>query len=175
MNMLTLLDTSQPVRSHAVISGDGLYRYSLLREWDQFAGTLTFVMLNPSTADAQLDDPTIRRCIGFAKREGFGKLVVLNLYALRATDPKALSLSSDPVGPDNDTFLGAHFSLRSELDQPVVAAWGVNAKPERVACAIERMRGVSFQCLGTTKDGHPRHPLYVRSDQQLVPWKAMAS
>jgi hypothetical protein len=152
----------------AVLSACGAYRYTLSRRWG--AGEpLRFVMLNPSTADASVDDPTIRRCIGFARRDGFPALVVLNLYAYRTTDPKALLTCVDPVGPDSKAYLWSHLFLACEIKAPVVAAWGINAKPGRVAEVLDLVRGVDWRCLGTTKDGHPRHPLYVRSDQPLVP------
>jgi len=155
---------------HAVLSDDGLYRYSLLREWEAGKPSMTFVMLNPSTADASVDDPTIRRCIAFARREGCGQLLVFNLYAWRATDPKALARAADPVGEENDVFLRGHFLVKAEFGEPVVAAWGANAGPDRVAQVRALVPGVEFVCLGETKDGHPRHPLYVRGNQPLVPW-----
>lgn len=158
------------VRKHAVISEDGLYRYSLLREWDPQVAGVTFVMLNPSTADADVDDPTIRRCIAFAKREGFGKLLVLNLYAFRATNPKELLTCADPVGEENDTFLRANIGLRTEFGDPVIAAWGVNAGLARVAHVRSLVPEATFVSLGTTKAGHPRHPLYVRGDEPLARW-----
>lgn len=147
----------------AIISDDGLYRYELRRVWDD--GTLVnFVMLNPSTADADRDDPTIRRCIGFAARWGYSGIVVTNLYAYRATRPRDLWLAADPVGPSNDSHLAAAVEGAS-----VVAAWGVNARPDRVADVLARIRRTNeVSALGLTKDGHPRHPLYVRSDAEPV-------
>ncbi|WP_198414927.1 MULTISPECIES: DUF1643 domain-containing protein [unclassified Cryobacterium] len=159
------------MRSHAVLSDDELYRYSLLRVWDEELPTLVFVMLNPSTADAEVDDPTIRRCISFAKREGCGKLIVLNLYAFRATNPKALLTCADPVGDRNDSFLRANIGARTEFGFPVVAAWGVNADPARVAEVIALVPDAKFVSLGVTKAGHPRHPLYVLGDQELTEWR----
>jgi hypothetical protein len=155
----------------AVISPCGTYRYRLTR----FAESLTpmkstalFVMLNPSTADAQLDDPTIRRCLGFAKLWGCNGLAVANLYALRSTNPEALWSHPDPVGPENDGYLW-NFALEC---CDVVCAWGSNAKPERAARVASIMldAGARLWCLGTTKHGSPRHPLYVRADQPLVEW-----
>lgn len=149
-----------------MLSECGTYRYTLTRRWADGV-PLRFVMLNPSTADSTLDDPTIRRCIGFAKREGYAAVIVLNLYAYRATDPKALLTCDVPIGPDNDEVLRTHLNRLS----PVVAAWGVNARPERVQRVLSLCHGVvDWRCLGTTKDGHPRHPLYVKGDQPLVPF-----
>jgi hypothetical protein len=158
---------SMPLRSDAVLSDDGQYRYALTRHWGE-GTSLRFVMLNPSTADASLNDPTIRRCIGFAKREGYGGLVVLNLYAYRATNPKALLTCGDPVGPGNDDMLRAHMRSSVGVARPVVAAWGANARADRVKQVLDLCLGVDWRCLGTTKDGHPRHPLYVRGDQPLI-------
>lgn len=153
-------------RSHAVFSDCRLYRYRLERRWGE--GVLgAFLMLNPSTADEFQNDPTIRRCIGFAKREGWGGLVILNLFAFRATDPKDMERAPDPIGPDNDEYLNAA-SFR--VNGPLVAAWGAHKS------AVDRGRYVAaflrwpMLCLGTTADGSPRHPLYVRADTPLVPF-----
>lgn len=160
--------------SAAIISPCGAYRYTLHRRIPsvlRWVKPCLFVMLNPSTADATMDDPTIRRCIGFAKREGCTDLTVVNLFALRATDPAALMASSDPVGPDNDCH------LREQIDSHsigiIVAAWGANDLAARnrgwlKARLVER----GAVCLGTTAGGHPRHPLYVKRDQPLIPWNA---
>lgn len=156
--------------SWAVLSDDGVYRYELGRRWADGPCDL-WIMLNPSTADATLDDPTIRRCIGFSKGWGAGSLIVVNLFALRATDPAALLRHPDPVGPDNDERIA---DLAASAER-VVAAWGAHklAAPR----ARELARGIadgdwttlSVKALGTTKAGAPRHPLYVRGDTELVP------
>lgn len=146
----------------AVLSDDGRYRYTLARELSLFTpgseGTVLFVMLNPSTADALLDDATIRRCIGFAKRWGFSRLTVGNLYALRATDPRELALADDPVGPDNDYWLGA----LAEAAEQVVYAWGGNAMVPNRAADVRRLIEAIVPsppvCLGRTRQGDPRHP-----------------
>ncbi len=155
------------VKSDASLSKCGNYRYSLMRRWDQ-GSPLRFVMLNPSTADATVDDPTIRRCMGFARREGCAALIVVNLYAYRSTDPKALLTCTDPVGPVNDEILWAHLISARAGQTPVVAAWGVNAEPGRAADVVALVPGVDWRCLGMTKRAAPRHPLYVRGDQPLV-------
>ena len=126
-------------------------------------------MLNPSTADAELDDPTIRRCRGFAKAWDCAGIVVAYLYALRATDSAALWTHPDPVGPDNDAMLAK--LIREH--ETVVCAWGANAKPERVEIVRKMFHRLSTPvCLGMTQSGAPRHPLYVRCDQSLVNWSA---
>jgi hypothetical protein len=125
-------------------------------------------MLNPSTADATLDDPTIRRCRSFASSWGFSGITVANLYALRSTDPAALWLHHDPVGPENDAYV-AEMAMKHGS---VVCAWGANARDDRVATVVKLLRNARAQltCLGTTKSGAPRHPLYVRGDQLLIEW-----
>ncbi len=154
--------------SGAVLSPDERYRYLLTRERAAGPG-LVFIMLNPSTADDRIDDPTIRRCIRFAAREDAGRLVVVNLFALRATDPRELARDPDPVGPRNDEFLLIHCTPGVR----VVAAWGAHPFAAARATTVTRMvtnAGASLECLGVTKDGHPRHPLYVRGDAPLVPY-----
>lgn len=147
---------------------DGDYRYLLWRRVGPGAGRLLFVMLNPSTADASEDDPTIRRCIGFARRERFGWLDVVNLYALRATDPDQLWTVPDPIGPKCDEFI----SERARAAGCIVAAWGATLGPGGRARIdrVRRLLGPMVRCLGTTKDGSPRHPLYVRGDAPMAVW-----
>lgn len=151
------------MQSSAVLSPCGLYRYRLDRQWAD-GPRCCFVMLNPSTADASNDDPTIRRCIGFAKREGCGGLTVVNLFAFRATKPTALLSATDPVGPDVDRHIDA---VLRETDGPVIAAWGAWNKGTR-AKIVRAMMGDRAKCLGHTKDGSPRHPLYLRTDAPLI-------
>ena len=158
------------VRSGADISECGRYRYRLTRQWGDGA-FLPFVMLNPSTADSEVDDPTIRRCIGFAKREGAGGLLVVNRFAYRATDPAQLRTVDDPYGPGNDAVLRSVAYAAAGAGQPIVCAWGSNSGSESRTASILLTFGAQLVCLGTTKDGHPRHPLYVRADQPLVPYR----
>lgn len=162
--------TSQ-MTSSAALSPDGLYRYSLSRVWGR-GGMAMFIMLNPSTADANTDDPTIRRCVGFAKSWGCGGVRVVNLYALRSTDPKGLWRALDPVGPDNDHHLLDYANESSYKKWPMVAAWGANAKADRVDEVLNFPGMEALQCLGVTKAGQPRHPLYLRGDSSLSPWPA---
>lgn len=150
--------------SSAIISDCGRYRYRLDRRWAD-GPTMGFIMLNPSTADADKDDPTIRRCIGFAKREGCGALIVVNLFAFRATKPTALLDAEDPVGPDADDHL---LTAIQHVDGPLVAAWGVWGRGHRPG-DVTAMIGKHCVCLGKTRDGHPRHPLYVRGGAPLIP------
>ena len=146
------------------------YRYLLTRRLVGQDGTGTsclFVMLNPSTADAVSDDPTIRRCIGFANREGFSQLEVVNLYGYRATEPRDLFAAIDPVGPRNDRVV-ADAVGRTDL---VVAAWGNWGAHDgqRLTEVIELLErsGKPVFCFGLTNQVQPRHPLYLRSDASL--------
>lgn len=160
-------------RSSAVISDCGLYRYWLEREWGP-GQPQVFVMLNPSTADASVDDPTIGRCISFAKREGAGGLIVVNLFGLRATDPKALKGHADPIGPDNAVNIGLALLQASVAGRPVICAWGANKNaPDQATILVRRAHeflSANLVCFGMTKDGQPRHPLYVKRDAPLVPF-----
>ena len=156
------------MRGGATFSADRRYRYRLWREWDRSRAVVAFVMLNPSTADASRDDPTIRRCIGFARAWGFGGVEVANLFALRATDPRDLRGVPDPVGPRNARSLKAalaHASL-------VVVAWGADpfARHVRLPRALSSHR--RLRCLGRTGAGAPRHPLYLRAGARLVPFRS---
>lgn len=155
--------------SSAVISEGGVYRYSLSRFWgDSKANRLaTWIMLNPSTADATEDDPTIRRCIRFTRRGNYDGLTVVNLFALRATDPWELAGHADPVGPDNDRWITSA-ATSSDL---VIAAWGnhgtLNGRDKTVLEMLDSLH-VRLACLGTTTGGHPRHPLYLRKDTPMT-------
>lgn len=152
----------------AAISPCGHYRYRLTRIWDQDAGTLPIVMLNPSTADAQVDDPTIGRCLAFARREGLGGILVANLFAFRAAAPDDMKAAADPIGPDNDAVLVEVFTEAAARGVPVLAAWGANGEFNDRAVHVRKLAraaGAHLVCLGRTGGGHPRHPLYVRADQ----------
>ena len=157
------------VLAGAAISPCGTYRYTLDRVWDTSLPRALFIMLNPSTADASEDDPTIRRCRSFATREGCGGLTVVNLYALRSTNPDALATHPNPVGPDNDLHIALALDQRPAK---VIAAWGAHLFAKTRATAVARTlaaHGGRLECLGLTKAGDPRHPLYVRGDAPLIP------
>lgn len=156
--------------SDAVLSVDGVYRYELIREWKQFGKRMVFIMLNPSTADASVDDPTIRRCMGYARREGCGGIKVYNLFALRATDPKELAKSADPNGESNYYHVSTALEIAEEWRDIVVAAWGAYPKARRSGVYKLIANHPNVRCLGTTANGSPRHPLYVKGDQPLTEW-----
>lgn len=154
------------------------YRYALSRMMSPPPGpaphhTVVFVMLNPSTADATVDDPTIRRCKRFARDWAFGYLHVVNLFAWRATDPSAMRAAfergEDVVGPMNDQAIADALSLvdGSGPKPAIIAAWGAVhafAKPRAQAVLAMMRRVGSVHCLGKTLAGQPRHPLFVRAD-----------
>lgn len=170
--MTDLLVSDPAIEKSAVISDCGLYRYTLTRRWSA-APLLPFVMLNPSTADADIDDPTIRRCMGFARRENMGGILVANLYALRATSPKALwAVEAKPIGKDNWSTLLSVAMQAEYSNTPIVCAWGAHARREQSESivAMFSIYGVKTVCLGKTKADAPRHPLYVRADQPLEPF-----
>jgi hypothetical protein len=159
--------------SSASISACGRYRYWLERRWSA-ATPAVFVMLNPSTADAQLDDPTIRRCTGFAKREGHGGLVVVNLFGWRSSDPRQLILADDPVGPGNTRAIGEALLMGAMTSGRVICAWGSNKMAEPQAETLRRRAAdfnVNLMCLARTKSGAPKHPLYIAGDAPLIPYR----
>lgn len=159
------------LEDNAVISACGRYRYLLTRQVVRGARTATFIMLNPSTADATNDDPTIRRCIGFARQWGCGRLAVLNLFAFRATDPADLKRAAEPVGPENRTWFDRTLSVPNS--DPVVCAWGVHGEHMSQDLAVLGWLagyGVEPVALGVTRDGHPKHPLYLRKGAELLPF-----
>lgn len=156
--------------SGAVI--DGPYRYDLWRTWNpvEQPSICAWVMLNPSTADASEDDPTIRRCVAYSKAWGYDGLVVRNLFALRATDPRELLTAADPVGPENDLWLSERLADVAR----VVVAWGTGRYPrlggERWRHVADLLAPHRPVCLRPAKDGQPVHPLYQRADLTPVPW-----
>lgn len=154
--------------SAAIISNCGRYRYTLHRKIPQpirWVKPCLFVMLNPSTADATNDDPTIRRCLGFAEREKCTELTVVNLFALRCTDPSGLAIDHDPVGPENDRHIQEQVARHA--NGWIVAAWGAHPMAAKRSKHVFPMLGDVY-CLGRTKAGMPRHPLYIAAKQPFV-------
>jgi hypothetical protein len=158
---------------NAVISACGLYRYVLRRCWDETLPPYVAGMLNPSTADADEDDPTITRVVRRAAGLGCGSLVVWNLYAFRATDPTLLSLVADPVGPENRDWIREALSECADRFGTATVGWGSGCADQKLASDVQAIAaelGVKLHCLGVTKGGHPRHPLYVSYGTALQPW-----
>ena len=153
------------MKKGAVFSPCRRWRYSLWRVWDHDARRLVVIGLNPSTADENLDDPTIRRCIGYAKQWDLGGLLMLNIFGFRATAPKDMLAADDPVGPDNqDAFTDAVCALAGRPAPFVLCAWGAHGAymdQDETALGWLAMPDITPHCLGLTKDGLPRHPLYM--------------
>ena len=151
----------------------GRYRYGLGRRWSA-APTLAIVMLNPSQADAQADDPTIRRCIGLAQGWGFGAIAVVNLFAYRSPHPQVLRQVDDPVGPANDTAL----TEAAHRAEQIMLAWGNGGslmERDRAVLTLLTPHQDKLHCLGHNRTGQPRHPLYVPSDISLQPWSLQST
>lgn len=152
----------------AQLSACRKYRYALGRRVSDESGRVLMVMLNPSKADETVSDPTVTRCIGFARQWGIGELVVCNLFGFRATDPADLWAASEPIGPGNHAALDK-WSREATL---IVCAWG--AQPRAIARSrevITQLRSAGqIHHLGLTNNGSPRHPLYLRADTQPVLW-----
>ncbi len=154
----------------ATISKCGFYRYKLWRYWDKSKPMLAWVMLNPSTADGDADDPTILKCVGFAMKWGFGGIQVVNLYSFRATSPDDLVAAHYPVADD---YAAHHRAIRDALlfSKMVVAAWGTKARGKEVDDLLERWPGAGYDCLGINKDGSPKHPLYISYETEAEKWE----
>ena len=158
--------TLSPLIRKATFSRCKRYRYLLEREWDDTKPKVLFIMLNPSTADHKQDDPTIRRCIGFAQELGFGSLIITNLFAYRATYPAELLKANEPTGKKNLMYL----RRAKKACNVIITAWGVaqvvkKLNPAKTLKVLETWETYS---LGHCKDGTPRHPLYLRKGTDLV-------
>jgi hypothetical protein len=151
-------------------SKDRAYRYSLEITWNPELKPQMFVGLNPSTADEEKDDATVRRCIDFAQAWGAGGLVMTNAFAFRATDPKVMMKHYEPIGRENTLAYLSSVAMRC-LNRPI-ACWGTmaNFQPAiRRGDYLKRFMG-KLDCLQVTKDGHPSHPLYLKSDLVPIPF-----
>jgi len=160
------MTTPDIVEKDARLSECGRYRYLLRRVWDHYRPRALLVMLNPSTADAEIDDPTIRSCVRLLNALGFGSFEVVNLFAWRATDPAELKRADAPIGPDNDKIIEGAVR-RCDV---VICAWGAHPEAARrsrsVVDIVRRLRPAVF-CLGKTMKGHPKHPLYIKTGTGL--------
>jgi len=158
----------------ALLDDSGKYRFSLWREWDprKHEGTCVFIMLNPSTADAEIDDPTIRKCIGFAQRWGFSRMEVVNLFAYRTPNPKVLlALPQDltPIGRENK--IRVLDTVADENVGMIICSWGNDGKfMHQDKAMLEWLDDMKLHCLGTNKNGTPKHPLYVSYEVAPMPF-----
>ena len=167
--MITRSHIKGDAPSTAVYSACERYRYSLTRVWDPAGQRVLFVMLNPSTATEVQNDPTVERCERRARHLGFGGFRVVNIFAFRATDPRDLRAAAEPIGPQNDAAL----TEAAGWADSIIAAWGVHgAHQGRGATVADMLRatGRPLFHLGLSRQGHPRHPLYLPYAQRPEPW-----
>lgn len=149
----------------AQFSCDRRYRYSLWRTWERGYGHVLFIGLNPSTADENKDDPTIRRCIGFAKDLGYGGINMLNIFAFRATNPKELMKAKEPIGKKNNHYLKMYCDPIG-LNVACWGSWGLYMNRGR---EVLDLLGIDcLHCFGFTTNTQPKHPLYLKKDTELV-------
>lgn len=169
--MITRTHVKGDAPSTAIYSDCERYRYSLTRIWDRSGAKATFVMLNPSTATEVQNDPTVERCERRARALGFGAFCVTNIFAWRDTDPRAMRTATDPIGPANDSAI---LDAAAWADQ-IVAAWGTHGAHLDRGPQVEallRAAGHPLFHLGLSKDGHPKHPLYISYAQTPMRWAA---
>ncbi|MCP4431209.1 MAG: DUF1643 domain-containing protein [Gammaproteobacteria bacterium] len=152
------------MKKSAKLSRCRQYRYALWRSWDDTKPQVMFIGLNPSTADETNDDPTLIRCINFAKSWGYGSICTANLFAFRATQPQQMLSAADPVGKDNDRWL-KRLSLDAAL---VVAAWGNDGVFQNRSVAVRKLIP-HLHYLKLNRSGEPAHPLYLRKSLKPLP------
>ena len=147
---------------NATLDSTGVYRYSLWRGWSLSNPPIAFVLLNPSQANAYVDDPTLRRCIRFAQDWGYGSLEVVNLFALMSTDPRQLQVAADPIGSECDRYL---LAAAAKAEQ-IVIAWGNWGRLHQRDRAVLRLLApyAPLYCLGKNQTGQPCHPLYLQKN-----------
>ena len=156
------------MQREALFSPCRTYRYALWRTWETKARQVLFIGLNPSTADEVTDDPTIRRCIRFARDWGYGKLCMVNVFAYRHTDPSVLKKVKDPVGKQNMAIIQEQLSLSDQ----VILAWGNHAGWQNRYEEVLKLIKAPF-CLRVNKSGQPAHPLYLPADLSPVPYRPL--
>ncbi|MGY5812033.1 DUF1643 domain-containing protein [Rhizobium sp. LEGMi198b] len=167
------------IEKSAVISDCKLYRYELRRRWDAALYSLPVCMLNPSTADHEKDDPTIRELTHFAKLWGYGGLYIVNLWAFRSSSPAEMMASADPKGPGNKRYIEQAFGYARHFNTPMLAAWGNDGAFQARGlwfCEKAAHHFVDLVCLGLTQNGQPKHPMSrgknrIPRDQQPIMWR----
>ena len=155
--------------STAIYSPCELYRYALTRVWDKDGKRVLFIMLNPSKATEQMNDPTVERCERRARALDFGSFRIVNIFALRETDPHLMRKAVDPAGPENYATLVESTAWADTI----ICAWGTHGVHRDQGAAVEavlRETGKPLSSLGLTKHGHPKHPLYISYAQQPIDW-----
>jgi len=151
------------VNKNAIFSDCRKYRYALSRTWNGKKKTILFIGLNPSTANEKIDDPTIRRCINYAQNWGYGSLLMVNLFAYRATMPSELKNVKNPIGNDNDLHI-IELSKKADI---AVAAWGNEGTLLNRDKEVKKILP-NLMCLKINKSGQPSHPLYQKKDLKLI-------
>lgn len=168
---LDLLVLQAASESGAVLDATNTYRYRLWRtiSRDKEPRNVVWILLNPSTADAAKDDPTIRRCLGYSRAWGYERMTVVNLFALRSANPKALREHADPVGPENDKHL-VYAAHGADL---VICAWGNHGSLHNRAADVRTLlaaEDIPLHCLRVSKTGQPVHPLYQAGSLKPAPF-----
>jgi hypothetical protein len=152
---------------------EGPYRWKLWRRWNETGPWVVFIMLNPSTADGNDDDPTIISCVGIADALGAGGIIVVNMYAWRATDREELGKVPDPVGYKNDVNIGDAVQYAKETGGQVICAWGASDYAAERAPYVKNLLKTVFHvplvCLKRTKSGAPGHPLFLKRTLRPFP------
>jgi len=156
------------MKKDAILSRNRKYRYVLWRQWDAEKPSCVFIGLNPSTADENEDDPTLRRCMNFSKDWGFGKCVMTNLFAYRATNPDELKQQQDPIGYKNNHYI----KILCKQADLIVVAWGnFGHYLNRDKKVLKLLQDVPLMCFKITSKGQPIHPLYQAKDAALIHYK----
>ncbi len=151
--------------SKAIFNTSKRYRYVLTREWTEGKGAVAFIGLNPSTATHEVSDPTVTRCVNYAKRWGFKEMIMLNIFALRSTDPKELYKAREPIGRENNDYIESY----TEEAKLVIAGWGNHGDHRTRGREVSKIiKDLNVKCFGINKSGHPVHPLYQRNDARLI-------
>lgn len=175
MKIVKAMNRKEMAEYGAIFSDDRKHRFALWRDWNiphvfspnySATETVMFIGLNPSTADERNDDPTIRRCIGYAKDWGYNKFVMMNIFALVSTDPKALVNATHPMQKENNKYL----IKQGEQADIIIAAWGTFPEAKKRGAEVAKMFEGKLHCLKKTKHGYPSHPLYLRKDLEPIPY-----
>jgi len=156
------------LQSCAYFSNDEKYRFILTRKWNKANKVVVFIGLNPSKATEMISDPTVRRCVNYAKQWGYDEMIMLNIFALRSTNPKQLYKSKDPIGDMND------FCIREDIEMAdlIVASWGNHGEHLGRGMEVYKIiKEMNVKCFGINQSGQPVHPLYQRNDAELIDFK----
>ena len=176
--MMEQFDPAQPMQ--AVFDAARLHRYLLTRIWDRDRPALVICMLNPSTADARKDDPTIKRCVHFAKAWGYGGIMVINLHSFRSPHPAELRKAEIPTRDSTTERVWREaIAYADQQSEPVLVAWGGNATQDDVEPVLKVLGSTTAICLGVTASGQPKHPLArgvhrVPNDAKPIEWEHAA-